>query len=355
MIKYEFKKILKNKFFIVFLMIFIAADMLLIYKNEYQRINEKRKENWKNEEEAYNHVKGIMTNEKFDYAKSLSPDEMIYGGSELYKDMVRALNYKEEAQSIYSMAMENAEIYESIGKTNEAYKNKKIAEAFLGREINEYYRQEGVDNYLTYDYSTLMTIIMVLIAVVALFFTDNDTNMYRIVKTSKYGQRYVRLVRMMTVAVTGTVLMCFFRLIEYIEYYIIYEFDGLHMPVYSVYEYAQTFYSFSVGEAFVIDIGLKCIGIILFILIAIALVNVIKVQNVALCTFIMVYAGFVTVSIKSEKIYTPIRLFDGYSLIKSTEFISIGRFNLTSMEYTIVITIMLIAAMLLLIMAKGKR
>lgn len=355
MIKYEFKKILKNNFFIVFLMIFIAADILLIYKNEYQRINEKRNDNRKNEEEAYNHVKGIMTNEKFDYAKSINPDELIYGGSDLYKDMVSALNYKDEAQKIYDRAMRNAESYESIGKYHAAYKNKQIAKAFFGREINEYYRQEGVDNYLTYDYSTLMTIIMVLIAVVALFFTDNYTGMYRIVKTSKYGQRCICLLRMMTVAVTGVVLMCFFRLIEYIEYYIIYEFDGLHMPVYSVEEYAQTLYDFSIGEFFLIDIGLKCIGIILFILIAIALANIIKSQNTALVAFVMIYAGFVTVSLKSEKIYTPIRLFDGYSLIKSTEFISIGRFNLACMEYTIFITIVLMAAMMLLIMAKGKR
>ncbi len=336
-------------------MIFIAADMLLIYKNEYQKINEKRNENRENDEEAYNYVKGIMTNEKFDYAKSINPDELIYGGSDLYKDMVRALNYKEEAQKIYSRAMINAENYESIGKSNAVYINKKIAKAFLGREINEYYMQEGVDNYLTYDYSTLITIIMALIAAVVLFFTDNDTGMYRIVKTSKYGQRCIRFVRMMTVAVTGTVLMCFFRLLEYIEYYIIYEFDGLHMPVYSVEEYAQTLYNFSIGEFFVIDIVLKCIGIIFFILTAIALANLIKSQNAALFAFVVIYAGFVTVSLKSEKIYTPIRLFDGYSLIKSTEFISIGRFNLTCMEYTIFITVVLMAAMLLLIMAKGKR
>lgn len=358
MIRYEFKKIFKNKFFIVFLIIFIAADVLLIYKNEYQRINEKKGESWEKNEENYNYVKGIMTNEKFGYAKSINPEDLLYGGSDLYKDMVRALNYKEEAQKIYNSAKENAELYKNIGKAYLGYKNEKIAEAFLGREINEYYSQEGVDNYLTYDYSTFMTVIVVIIMAMILFFTDNDTGMYRMVKTSKYGQRHVRLIRMLTVVLTGIVIMCFFRLIEYIEYYIIYEFDGLHMPLYSVEEYAQTLYKCSVGEAFIIDILLKCMGIALFAIMVIALVNIIKAQGIALCAFIALYTGFAAVSLKSETIYTPIKLFDGYSLMKTTEFISaagMDRFFMSGMEYTILVTIILTVAMLLITMVKGKR
>lgn len=354
MIRYEFKKILKNKFIIVFLIIFFACDIFFIYKNEYQRISEKKSLSFSKAEDNYNYVKGIMTNEKFDYAKSINPEDLIYGGSELYKDMVRALGYKENARKICSRAKENMEFYKSIGCESQRYKNERIYEAFSGREINEYYRHDGVDSYLTYDYSTLMAVIIIMLTVFHLFFNDKNTGMYRIVKTSRHGQRYIRLVRTLAAVVTGIAVMCLFRLTEYIEYYIIYQFDGLHMPLYSVEEYAQTLYNGSIGAFFITDIALKCMGVILFTLIAIACVNIIKEQNTAIGIFAGIYFLSIYVSLKSEAMYTPIRLFDGYSIIKSTEFINIGGFCMSGMVYTLLISAFISAAMLCISMIRGR-
>lgn len=353
MIRYEFKKILKNKFIMVFIIIFIACDIFMIYKREYSQINYNKQSDWKTEQE-YNQVKGIITNEKLDYAMSINPEELMYGGSEIYKGMVRALTYGDFAQEIYSKAKENAEFYKSIGREEQVYKNEKIAEAFREREIYEYYRQDGVDKYLTYDYSTFMVMIIVIIIVIILFFNDRNTGMYRLVSTSKYGHRFVRLVRMMTVLITGTVVMCFFRLLEYISYSIIYDFDGMHMPLYSVEEYAQTLFNGSIKDFIIIDIMLKCIGIMLFAMIFVALAKVIKVQGIALGIFIVVYLGTIIVSLKSETTYSPIRMFDGYSIIKSTEFIHIGNFFMSGMEYTILISAIIMAVMLCIIMVKGR-
>lgn len=355
MIRYELKKIFKNKFIIVFLIIFFACDIFFIYKNEYQRIREKKSISFSKTEDDYNYVKGIMTNEKLDYAKSINPEDLMYGGSELYKDMVRALGYKENARKICSRAKENIEFYKSIGNESQRYKNERIYEAFSGREINEYYRYDGVDSYLTYDYSTLMAVIVVMLTVFHLFFNDKNTGMYKIVKTSRHGQRYIRLVRTLAAVVTGVAAMCLFRLTEYIEYYIIYEFDGLHMPLYSIEEYAQTLYNGTIEAFFITDIALKCIGIILFTLLIIACVNIIKAQNVAMGTFAGVYFLSIYVSLKSKTMYTPVRLFDGYSIIKSTEFINIGDFFVSGMAYTLLISVVISVAMLCISMIKGKR
>lgn len=341
MIKYEFRKILKNKFFIAFIIIFIFGDIYFIYQREYQQITGKNSDWWEGRMDDYNHVKGVITNEKIEYAKSINPEAMLYGGSEDYQGIKNALSYKDIAEEVYNNAKRNVENYESIGWSDVAYENEKIAEAFYGRKIKEYYSYDGVDFYLTYDYSTAMAVIMMIIAVVLLFFNDRKTGMYRVVKTTKRGQRYVKLIRTMTVIITGVAVMCIFRLIEFIEYYMIYEFDGLHMPVYSVNEYSMTLFGGSIREFFIIDILLKCFGIVLFSLIVIALVNLIRVRGLAMGGFAGIFLISVYVSLKSQTAYTPIRLFDGYSLIRNTEFINIGGFHASLMSYSLIVSLIL--------------
>ena len=349
MIKHEFKKLLRNRFFVFFLIVFLIGNAFCIYKREYSYIVKKEGKYWKQYNDDYIKVKGVITKDKLQYAKNLNPEMSLYGGSELYRKMVQALEYEGVTDEIATNADRNISVYNKLDEQEKVSENTYIKNSFKERKISEYYSNDGIDEYFTYDYSTAMVMVLILIAVITLVFNDKQIGMDRIVRTSKLGEAYIKGIRTTMIVTVGMVLMCLFRVMEYFVYNTIYQFDGLHMPLYSVYEYKNTLYMGTIGKYLLTDIGLKCIGILLLTLIAVVLAYLIKNHGMALISMVTVYVSFVILSLRNSEIYTPIKLLDGYVNVKSNNIVCWGNMCFTELDCTIAISLVLIGVLLLCI------
>lgn len=355
MIKHEFKKLLRNKFFVFFLIVFLIGNAFCIYKREYSYIIQKEGKYWKQKNADYLKVKGVITNDKLQYAKNLHPEMSLYGGSELYRNIIQTLKYKDIASEIVTNAERNISVYKKLQKQDKVSENKYIKDSFQGRKINEYYSNDGIDDYFTYDYSTAMIMVLIIIAVITLIFNDKQIGMDRMVRTSKLGEKHIKAIRTIVIVAVGMVLVCLFRAMEYYIYNMIYQFDGLHMPLYSVSEYENTLYMGTIEEFLFIDIGLKCLGIVILTFIAIALAYFVKNQGMALIVMITVDVIFVIVSLVNSKIYTPIKLLDGYTLVKNIDVVCWRNMSFTDLECTTTISVILASVLLLCVgRIKGK-
>ena len=332
MIRFELKKIWKNKIFIVFLFAFIFIDVILIYNENLTQINVNKYKDHRYSIEVYDNIKGRISLQKVEYLESISlnPDYETVDTVFLLQRINKALQYRIKAQEVVSGAETNIEFYESIGNKKEAIRNTYIADCFRGRSINDYYNYDGIDEYLKFDYSTMMVTILMVISIFPLFYRDRKSGMDRIIKTGKNGGHTIVLVKLASMIITGLCLICLLRVIEYIEFHVIYGFEALDHPLYHVPEYNATLFSESIRQFFILDLCMKCLGILIIIILLCAAACIIK---YSIAPVIIIMPLFLSGGI--------IKLFNGYRMAKETELIYVGYEFFTDIFLTIAAAIVI--------------
>lgn len=348
MIRYEYKKVLTNRFLIIFTLIFLFLDIYMIHNEEMTAVYEKKSDYYGLKENVYENIRGQITEDKLKYLSEEGALENDYPGIYLsYGDNIRnALNYKEKAEKVVKKAKTNVEMYQDFGFEALLYKNKIIADSFSGRSINQYYDFEGVDNYLTYDYSTAMVLILAFITAVIMFTGDKKIGMDRMVLTAVNGEKKLLIRKLTVISTVSAGIMAVFRVAEFGYYYYLYKFDGLFMPLYNVNDYGSTVFNGSIRQFIIIDITGKCVGVILLVLFISMILYFIRNNIAAYSIIAAVLTASVIISMEASNIYSPIALFNAYSMAKTVDFIRLGGIYLTKSVYVLGISLSLIFVMI---------
>lgn len=341
MIRYELKKIVNNKFIVVFLVLFFCLDIFVMISKNIGQINYISSKQYDNYRRLYNDIRGDITSEKVNTLQEAKLNMEVYG---LYPEVaINAINnnrdYEKRAKDVVDMALDNAYTYNLINQQNRYINSICIANIFRDRHIDCYYETDGIDEYLKYDYSTIIVIIIIIMSINILWINDRKTEMYRIVNTTYYGKNRLNVIKVISVLIITVISEIFFRILELITFYIIYGFDGISQPLYSVKEYADTLYNGSIISAMLIDLLLKILGCIMVSLIV--AICVLLVRNTIL--------AYGLAFILSIVLRYPVKSFDNYRMFRSRNVYIIKDYLFTDISIMILIGIIPLVSMLMLL------
>lgn len=318
MIKFELKKIWHRRIYIIAFILFIILDAAkIITSNTHRYIDSYTKAR----SELYDQVEGAWDMENIDYVVekyrnaseivstgrySTEPDQpgtvtgYIFGDfglfSELYEKMDYMYNYSSSMKGTLQKAQDNTGFYK--GKNNE-YKmreSKKILAMYSGRNISEFYDTDGAFALISYDLSSVMIMLLMILALSPIVTCEKETEMQLLLKTSVKGGKPLITAKIIAAAITATVITAVITIVDIAAFTGAYGIKCFGIPMYSIAEFRNTPLSCTIGMYLLIDFVYKLLGMILMSLVFIIISAVSTDDIISFCgcfavTLLMIFTG----------------------------------------------------------------
>ncbi|MEE1002520.1 MAG: hypothetical protein U0L17_02085 [Acutalibacteraceae bacterium] len=362
----ELRKIFKRKSVIFISLLFLLINIgNILYTYDFSVIRDD------GYYKIYQKVEGEMTQEKIKYIvdnyKKLSeviesgnyetekPDEKFFTGYAFgdmgafgthKEEMERIFTYNHKIDKIKEVGKINIEFYKSVNNDYLAGLSEKICNTYGNRTINSYYELSGVDNYLNYNFSSILVMLLIIFTVSIVFSNEHQLNTYAIVKSAKLGGRITAMSKQCAVIIFVFAVCSCFYLSDFLTFLHIGNIFGLSAPIYQIKEFSLTPLTMSVWQFILFSFFIKLIGMVILSFIVLVL-SALSRQNITPFVFsCMILFGMMYLSgTEKSDYFNFISLIDCKSLFLSVNFANI--FNMPFCKYEVVFFTMLIQLILL--------
>lgn len=278
----EYKKIWKRKSVIIVLLILCILNVYNIVRNHadknldgYWTIHEK--------------IKGPMTQEKIDFVmrhynecqkivesgmyEQEKPDDRYFTGYVFgdfheigvhRKEMERIFLYNDTIKKVKAAALKNIDIYGKKENTYEVKRNKKITRVYGERNLTEYYDTSGFNNYLSYDFSSLLIIMLLLFALSPSFTHEKKCGMSALIQSCKKGgQATVLAKKNAALLFTVSISACIY-LTDLLSFLYSNHLSGYTAPIYQIKQYAFSPLVMDIWQYCLLSVCIKIFGCCIF-------------------------------------------------------------------------------------------
>lgn len=246
--------------------------------------------------------------------------------------------YQNLAAQVEQRARENADFYTRTGGQWEAEKNQCIAQLYAGRHITQFAYTEGFQLLFTYDFSTLLAVLLALYAISQVFSREKECAMDQLIITNPRGGAATTLAKVVASGVVLAAIALWFSLWDTAGFALGAKlWDGWNLPIYALSDFAAASVSLPMWGYALAVAGLRMAGLwamgMLFLLVGLF-------TRHALIPFVAGGGVFVALSLVGAlwsgaqrgwiKAVNPYYLLTGRDLMGRTEFVSLlGRPVLT--------------------------
>ncbi len=195
------------------------------------------------------------------YSTEYDPDEYEYtgycfGDFNLYNTFIgREITYCGTYPNISNQIVENAynnyQIYKNIGNSYEAEKSAMIYKAFQNRSIPEYRATYWTNLFFSYDFSSLLCVIMLIFCLSSAFTSEKTSGMNNLIFSYGKGGSTVRA-KIFSAGILCLLLTVYFSVCDLLTTHILLGIDGVNMPLYSAESFKFSPYTFSFASAVLI-------------------------------------------------------------------------------------------------------
>lgn len=347
---FEVIKLFRNRLVLVMLVLLSALNIYHIY-SEYDKTVGKEKRYYTAYFEVYEDVSGAWDTETIEYviteyekAKAIvdtkkfstEPDQpgthtgYIFGDYGLFgkikKEMEALYHYDDAMAEIRQKAADNAEFYQQKKNIYPAKVNKKIENAYQNRSVAGFYDTFGLTEYLAYDFSTLLILILLIPLLSPLFAKEHEIEMYGLLKIS---QNFGKL--SMCKLLAGVTAICIVSLIFFTEDFLtfayLYRISGLSQPIYALSDFFYSPLTVSIGTYILMNAVLKLLSFLVLGGVCMVVSSIVKNEILPFCcsfavTLILVLTdAFVENSVVS--VFNPVTLFSCGKLFKEFQVVDI--------------------------------
>lgn len=236
LILFEGKKIIRNKLFLVILLLALLLNAATIYNDRdkvpkhffdarlsmYQKVRgEITQKKYDFIDDHYQGAKKIVDGGTYDTKASSSKyyTGFVFGDMNLFHEFLTGYNYdidyNQKLSDALQIAHQNLNIYT---KAEDISLNKKFIQSFENRGLGYYYNTQNMTNFLSHDFSTFLIIILLIIVLSSVFSEDIEYNYYQILYPTQGRKRlYISQIMM---AVIVTLIFC---ILFFLEDFLIYK------------------------------------------------------------------------------------------------------------------------------------
>lgn len=355
---FEYRKHFLKKSIVIAILLFSLLNVVKIYSvyNQTSLIAKSREPVW-NELywKMYEDFEGTITNEKIDKLMSIyqpldkqTADKTAstawdnpntYTGN-VYNDtyffrwnfvnpMEHAYMYSNYAADVVSAAKENMVFFESLGNRYEYRKNEDIAERYTGRSISDFSYKEMYENFIHYDFSAFLVMLICMYVLINVFVSEKETEMDVLLLTTKAGGKKTVAAKIISSVVFVCMVCSWFWFIDFAAFAAAFgSLEATFSPLYAIENFANSPIGISLGTYAVLSNLLKTVGIIvlslLFLLISTFFKNALFPFITSLfITFGMIYTqeAYMGSGRILLKVLNPFVLIVNRELFRKTEFV----------------------------------
>ena len=201
---------------------------------------------------------------------SREPQEGTYSGyifgdyyllhSYFYPHMEYSVKYSSDMEEILAQAKENMTFYRESGNTAGAAENAYIIHHYAGRTIPAFYLYDGWEALLSYDFSDLLILLLLILAVAPAFTREKENGMTLILSSCKRGRWPLLISKCGAGVIFAWILTILFALLNLLVFGLLCGFEGWGSPLYAIESYQYTPFSGSILLFYGLICGLKAIG-----------------------------------------------------------------------------------------------
>lgn len=236
-------------------------------------------------DKIYEQIKGPITEETVSFITSeyqrldgltadgtysREPQEGTYSGyifgdyyllhSYFYPHMEYSVKYSADMEEVLTQAKENVTFYQESGNTAGMVENAYILHHYTGRAIPEFYLYDGWEALLFYDFSDLLILLLLILAVAPTFTREKENGMTLILSSCKRGEWPLLFSKCGAGVIFAWILTALFALLNLLVFGLLCGFEGWSSPLYAIGSYQYTPFSGSILLFYGVICGLKAIG-----------------------------------------------------------------------------------------------
>lgn len=269
--------------------------------------------------------------------------------------------YQNLAVDIINQAKENISLYSSVGNQYEAAKNRKILQLYRNRSIDSFYSVTGFQFLLHYDFSLILTILIILYGLSQVFSRDKECDMDILIYTTPKGGNPTIFAKIIAASLFLGVISLWFSLNDWLVFSMTFGLGKAGtLPVYAVESLSMASFNLSLNQYTVVNalsrvVGFWTLGMI-FLLIGQRSRHALVPFAVSGGLFLIVVLAGVKWSHSSivlAKIFNPYSLLTGYNLFGKTEFINLFGYPVLSWQVALVMAGIIGLLTVLLIVQTG--
>ena len=237
--------------------------------------------------------------------------------------------YQNEAIHIVDQAKELAAFYEALGNRYEVSKNQAIVSAYWGRTIQQFADTQWVEVWLNHDYSAMLILLLSLFGLCTVFVTERETQMYMLLRTTKFGSSATVAAKMLA-SLFFVVVIC---ILFFTEDFLVLQlmsgrWEALRSPVYAIRYLETTPLTMTIGS-FILWCGvIKTAGVSVM---GLAMLLISCLCRRVLATFISGFGTMMALIVMQEfcrtrmemKWFNPMELIMVRELVTETTFVNV--------------------------------
>ena len=277
----EARKVLKRRTILVGVVLLLALDIYNIVANEADTDYPADIGYW----QIYGHIEGTMTNENISFVMSNyerlsalvasgefeaeAPSGEFYTGyafgdwvvfDKHRQEMERIFLYNSTIQALRSSAEENIAFYESVGNGYESKRSGLVAATYGTRILDHYYEMSGIHKYLSYDFSSLLIMFLLVLVACPVFAHERESGTDQVTMAAIKGRHRTALAKKHAVMSIALTLCLIFSLSDLVCFSIVSHLNGWTAPVYQVKQFGFSPLTMSVWQFAFVSFLLKCLG-----------------------------------------------------------------------------------------------
>lgn len=207
-----------------------------------------------------------------------------------YTPLKYLVNYKVKNKELIEKAKENISIYTKKNNRFERERNRFIVKRYENRKLDTFFDVQGWSQLFGYDYSDLFIFMLLLLAIIPVYYNENKNAMSEIILTTKQWKRgYVS--KKKTALFSWTIfLVMFFAICNYIMFACMYGLPYATAKLFTLMEYEYTPLNISLIGFYIIQNIFKCLSFIFYVEILMFFSRKIKNIYAIYLTFILLIA-----------------------------------------------------------------
>lgn len=239
--------------------------------------------------ELYDRVKGPITKETAaflageyrrlsravaDGTYSRRPQEGTYSGyiygdyylvaAYFYPRMSYCVGYPARMEERLEQEAENVKTSRSAKNGAAAAKSAYMLRHYAGRSISAFYLMDGWESLLSFDFSDLLILLLLILGAAAGFTREKETGMSALLSSSRRGGWHVTAAKCGAAVLYAVGLTAIFSALNLAVYGVLLGFWGWDCPLYAIESYQDTPFGGTVGQFYLLSCGMKALGFSVF-------------------------------------------------------------------------------------------
>lgn len=171
-------------------------------------------------------------------------------------------NYMNFSNDIVLKAIDNIDFFQNVNNEYQVKNNMMIKQRYSNRNIDLYYKTEGFEKFYSYDFSSLLVILVLILGISPVFSSEKEIEMDILLNTTKLGRNKVNIAKILSAYSFIFFVSILFLVTDLIVHNNLYGLEGFTNPIYSIKGFMISPLNVTIIEYLILSYIVKFLGFI---------------------------------------------------------------------------------------------